>query len=204
MSRVIAYVDGFNLYYGLKAKHGRKYLWLDLQGLAVSMLRPGDTLASVKYFTARVRNDPNGEQRQSVYLDALASHCPLLTVIDGRFQEKVRLCHNCNSTWTSYEEKETDVSIAVAMVEDAVLSNYDTALLVSADSDLCPSVRSVRRLSPRKRIIAAFPPRRWSGDLAAAVHGSFTIGDAKIRQAQLPLKIVGPGGILLAKPAHWA
>jgi len=24
--RVAAYVDGFDLYYGLKAKHGRKYL----------------------------------------------------------------------------------------------------------------------------------------------------------------------------------
>ncbi len=31
MERVKAYVDGFNLYHGLKARHGRKYLWLDLQ-----------------------------------------------------------------------------------------------------------------------------------------------------------------------------
>lgn len=34
MNRVIAYIDGFNLYFGLKADHGRKYLWLDLQALA--------------------------------------------------------------------------------------------------------------------------------------------------------------------------
>src|SRR6266536_636756 len=39
--RVAAYVDGFNLYFGLKAKYGRRYLWLDLQALAASLLRPG-------------------------------------------------------------------------------------------------------------------------------------------------------------------
>lgn len=30
MARVAAYIDGFNLYHGLKARLGRKYLWLDL------------------------------------------------------------------------------------------------------------------------------------------------------------------------------
>ena len=41
MVRGAVYVDGFNLYFGLKAKHGRKYLWLDLHALAVSLLHPG-------------------------------------------------------------------------------------------------------------------------------------------------------------------
>jgi hypothetical protein len=36
--RVVAYVDGFNLYHGLKAKHGRRYLWLDLEALVTSLL----------------------------------------------------------------------------------------------------------------------------------------------------------------------
>ena len=80
MVRVAAYVDGFNLYYGLKARHGRKYLWLDLQALAESLLRRGQTLEKVVYFTARVRNDPDGEQRQSDYLDALVGHSRLVTI----------------------------------------------------------------------------------------------------------------------------
>jgi hypothetical protein len=49
-------------------------------------------LEQITYFTARVRNDPEGQQRQSDYLDALASHSPRLTVADGRFQEKLRRC----------------------------------------------------------------------------------------------------------------
>ena len=40
MSRVIAYVDGFNLYFGLKAKGWKKHYWLDLNGLATSLIVP--------------------------------------------------------------------------------------------------------------------------------------------------------------------
>jgi hypothetical protein len=124
--------------------------------LALSLVRPGQTLEQITYFTARVRNDPEGRQRQSDYLDALASHSPLVAVVDGRFQEKPRHCRNCGAAWTVYEEKETDVSIAAALIEDAVLDRYDTALLISADSDLCPAILTMKRLCPEKRIIAAW------------------------------------------------
>jgi hypothetical protein len=93
MDRVVAYIDGFNLYFGLKAEHGRKYLWLDLQALVEGLLLPNQTLSEVQYFTAHVRGDPDGERRQGAYLDALASHCQKVRRIDGRFQEKTRIRH---------------------------------------------------------------------------------------------------------------
>lgn len=204
MSRVAAYVDGFNLYFGLKALRGRKYLWLDVQALAGSLLRPGQALTQVTYFTARVRNDPAGEQRQADYLDALVAHNPLVKVVDGRFQEKGRRCRNCQASWTVYEEKETDVNIAVALVEDAVQDRFDSALLMSADSDLCPAIRSMKRLCPTKRIIAAFPPHRHSGDLKRAVDGFLHIGHDKIRQSQLPESVLTSSGIHLQRPGHWS
>lgn len=86
----------------------------------------------------------------------------------------------------SYEEKETDVSIAVQLVEDGVRGVFDTALLISADSDLCPAVRSLKRLSPTKRIIAVFPPRRHSEDLRKAANGMIKINDVTVRNSQLP------------------
>jgi hypothetical protein len=95
--RVKAYVDGFNLYHGLKDKHGRKYLWLDLQELVFRLLKPGQRLIEVQYFTARVRNQPESEQRQATYLDALAAHCPRVNVVQGRFQEKTHECWSCGS-----------------------------------------------------------------------------------------------------------
>ena len=55
MQRMIAYIDGFNLYYGLRAAGWRRYYWLDLRRLAENLLRPGQTLAAVRYFSARVQ-----------------------------------------------------------------------------------------------------------------------------------------------------
>lgn len=51
------YIDGFNLYHGIHEKFGRKYLWLDLEALAASLLKPhkrwSDELKTVVngYFT---------------------------------------------------------------------------------------------------------------------------------------------------------
>jgi uncharacterized LabA/DUF88 family protein len=204
MVRVAAYVDGFNLYFGLKESYGRKYLWLDLQALAESLLRQGQTLARVTYFTARVRGDAESQQRQSDYLDALASHCSKVSVVDGRFQQKRRQCRQCGTSWTVFEEKQTDVHIAVSLVEDGVRDLYDSALLISADSDLCPAVRAVKRLRSDKRIIAAFPPRRNSDDLKKTVDGYLSIGHAAIRQAQLPAQVMTSAGIALSRPKHWS
>jgi len=36
MDRVIAYVDGFNLYFGLKSKGWRRYYWLNPRALALN------------------------------------------------------------------------------------------------------------------------------------------------------------------------
>jgi len=47
IERVVAYVDGFNLYFGLKADHGRRYLWLDLQSLVQRLLLANQELREV-------------------------------------------------------------------------------------------------------------------------------------------------------------
>lgn len=57
MSAVAAYIDGFNLYYGMKRKYDRRYLWLDVPGL-VRRLRPNDDIVTVRYFTTIVRGEP--------------------------------------------------------------------------------------------------------------------------------------------------
>src|SRR6266567_5604065 len=89
-------------------------------------------------------------------------------------------------------------------VEDAVLDRYDTALLISADIDLRPAIGAIRRLRPEKRIVAAFPPTRDSGDLRRAVDGYLVIGDDKIRRSQRPPLVVTRAGISLHRPKHWS
>lgn len=201
MIQVAVYVDGFNLYHGLKAKHGRRYLWLDLETVAKRLLKPGQQLTSVKYFTARIRNDQLAQARQSAYLGALAQTD--VEIVLGRFQEKHRDCWKCGATWRAYEEKETDVSIAVSLLEDGVVGRFDTALLISADSDLCPAVRSLKRLRPELLVVAVFPPKRRSDDLRAACDAAFTLGDSNIRRSQLPQNVSGSDGTVYARPRYW-
>lgn len=44
----------------------------------------------------------------------------------------------------AYKEKGTDVKIAVDLVVGAVDNHYDTAILVSSDTDLIPAVKYIK------------------------------------------------------------
>jgi uncharacterized LabA/DUF88 family protein len=171
--------------------------------LVERMIRDDQALQEVQYFTARVRSDVAAARRQAIYLDALGSYCPKVRRVEGRFQERTRNCWDCGAQWIGYEEKETDVNIAVALVGGAVQDSYDTALLISGDGDLRPAVTAVKRLRPEKRIIAVFPPRRNAAGLIAVVDAYIRIGPDKIRNAQLPPKIVTRDGVILERPDHW-
>jgi len=204
MTRVVAYVDGFNLYWGMKAKTGRRYLWLDLAALSTSILRPGQRLEAVRYFTATVRNDPAALGRQHTYLAALRAHIPNIDIVLGRYQEKTLNCRSCGAQWRSYEEKETDVSIAVSLLEDGINNRFDTALVISADSDLCPAIRALHRLRPSLRVVAAFPPKRHSDALRRACTGTLHISEAHLRAAQLPGLVTSPPRGTYKRPSRWS
>jgi uncharacterized LabA/DUF88 family protein len=163
----------------------------------------GQGLLEVKYFFARFRDDPVAVRTQTMYLDALGARCRCVTLVEGRFQEKRRICHDCGAMWLDFEEKETDVSIATALIEDAVLDRYDTALLISADSDLCPAVEAAKRLCPDKRIVGVFPPGRHSTVLQRTIDGCSYVAVNKIRQSQLPDAIDAGAGVVLRRPREW-
>jgi uncharacterized LabA/DUF88 family protein len=203
VTRVAVYVDGFNLHWGLRTAHNRKYLWLDPEALGHRLLKPGQRLEVVRYFTASLRKDPAEIACQRTYLGALRAHTTVDIVL-GRYQAKTARCRICSSSWVTYEEKETDVSIAVSLVEDGVKDRFDTALLLSADSDLCPGVRALKRPRPQARVIAVFPPMRQSPDLRAACDASFTLGTAHIRNSLLPDVVDDAvNGLSYKRPSRW-
>jgi hypothetical protein len=204
VATVIAYVDGFNLYHGLHDKYGRRYLWLDL-GHLVQRLRPGDQVVAVRYFTALVRDDAPALARQRTYLDALSAHSDRrVEIVLGRYQSKTISCRQCGSTWPSYEEKETDVNIAVSIVADAAAGASDLALIISADSDLCPAIRTARSLNSRRGMIAAFPPRRSSFEIRSLIRGAFTVAAVDLRNSLLPDTVNDPAtGRTYKRPGKW-
>jgi uncharacterized LabA/DUF88 family protein len=103
----------------------------------------------------------------------------------------------------AYEEKETDVNIAIAMLTDAVRDVYDIALLVSADSDLRPVVAAVKHLSTGKRIVAAFPPRRRSKSLAQAVDGYVSVSHTGFAMPSCHPRL-SPGRRKAHPPTYWS
>jgi uncharacterized LabA/DUF88 family protein len=201
----MVYVDGFNLYFGLRSKGWRKHYWLDLVALAQALLKPGQTLQGVHYFTSRIR--ANGRnvadmQRQTAYIEALGT-LGALQLHFGHYLEKPKQCRQCGAKWMDYEEKMTDVNIAVQMLADAFDDRFDTALLISGDSDLTTPVCKLRAQFPAKRLIVAFPPERQSFELKKAANATFTIGEANLRQSQLPAQVQRADGFMLQRPAHW-
>lgn len=202
MERVIVYVDGFNLYFGIVDKGWRRYLWLDIEKLASNLLIKGQTLESTKYFTARVRGDQAKVQRQSIYLQAL-QEVSNIEIFYGRYQEKTRTCHSCHNTWKDYEEKMSDVRISSEILRDCYQNHFDTALIVSADADLQPPINIIKEDFPKKRIVVAFPPDRSSYHLQHIADASFRIGRGRISKCQLPQSITKSDGYVLTKPSTW-
>lgn len=203
MPRIIAYIDGFNLYYGLKSKGWKRYYWLDMQKLATNLLKPGQTLEMTKYFTSRISTkDKEKHKRQVTYLEALGTLRDF-HVFYGHYLEKTVPCFKCKNTWTSHEEKMTDVCIATELLVDAFENSFDAALLISGDSDLVPPVEAIRKKFPGKRIVVAFPPNRKSWDLGKAANARFTIDKSKFRKSMFPDQLKKPDGFLLQRPKEW-
>lgn len=140
------YVDGFNLYYGLK---GTPYKWLDLAALFDRVL-PRNDVRRIRYFTARIKpqtGDPDGPAsvaRQQAYLAALASNSRV-SIHYGQFLASKAYARLVSPPPPpapptvrvhKMEEKGSDVNLATWMLIDAFENDCDVSVLVTNDSDL--------------------------------------------------------------------
>jgi uncharacterized LabA/DUF88 family protein len=207
--RIGVYVDGFNLYYG--AVRDTPYKWLDL--LAVSQfLFPADQIVSLKYFTALVSsrpNDPDKTNRQSIYIRALKT-LPRVEVILGSF-----LSHAVDMVLASSppgspqfakvlktEEKGSDVNIAAHMINDGHKGLYDTAALITNDSDLKEAVRIVA-LELKLGVVVINPHQhRASRSLVNHATSVKQIRTGLLAACQLPPTLQDAQG-KITKPSRW-
>ena len=204
MSRVMAYVDGFNLYFGLRDKKWQKYLWLDLPKLCSKLLISGQELTVTKYFTARITGNFNTTkvELQNAYLEALTT-LDDLQIIYGRYQMNPRKCQYCQRVDKVPIEKMTDVNIAVEMLSDAYQDLFDTAILISADNDLAPVVTAIKALFADKHVVVVFPPLRHSTQLKMAADDVIPIYRKNFERSLLPDIVVKADGFPLTCPAKW-
>lgn len=204
--RVIVYIDGFNLYFGLRQSGYRRFYWLDVAKLARSFLRGPQLLVRTKFFTARISDrsgaDGASRKRQATYLDALST-LQDLDIYEGTFLLKRVRCAHCAAVTEVPEEKKTDVNIATQLLVDAFHNAFGCAIVVSGDSDLTPPVEAILKRFPDKRVVIALPPGRRSKQLVQAATGSFHIGRAALSRSQLPRVVKLANGFSLQRPHHW-
>lgn len=166
--QVIALIDGFNLYHAVSALGDSTLKWCDVSALVRQFLRDDERLAETRYYTANPVHFSDGVQgRHAAYVAAIqARGGGSLVVQRGHFKRKRPQILKCDRGGISvriktkfHEEKETDVRIAVDMMDLAQQSRCDALVLVSGDSDQLPAVERVLQRFPRiRRFIVLLPP----------------------------------------------
>jgi len=204
--RVISLIDGFNLYHAIARLKQLPLEWLDLQALSRLFIgSQSEELTQVFYFsTLAIHTSEATQKRQTAYFTALKLNG--VNLILGQFKKKDRYCPKCASYWTGYEEKETDVNIALTLLELSFQNAFDRALLVSNDSDLAPAVRKVLGRFPDKRITIVAPPlSRQCNELIQAASDKSRIHPDHLKKCLLPEKLQDKlGRISIARPREYS
>lgn len=147
----IAYVDGFNLYYG--AVKDTPYKWLDIAALCRYLL-PHSEIKQIKYFTALISarlTDPGKPARLQTYIRALST-LPEIKIVYGSFLTHERWMPIAGSSGSKpafikvvrTEEKGSDVNLAAHLVHDAHEKAFELAVLITNDSDLLEAIKIIR------------------------------------------------------------
>jgi uncharacterized LabA/DUF88 family protein len=201
--RAVFYFDGFNLYHAIDALRQQHLKWLSLRELG-SLLIPSrdEELSAVVYFSAYLTHRPDKLVRHRAYISALKAtgvECVL-----GRFKYSEIRCRNCGSEWRSYEEKETDVNIGIRIVRDAFRDVFDVCYLVSADTDLAPAIRMLKKEFPGKEFVSVATPRRpHSSEFLRLADRTLKITDNALSKCLLPAKLTGKEGKEISRPTPY-
>lgn len=134
--RIALYIDGGNLYRRLRESGFPQDKRFDHSAF-VEFLRRGRATVSKAYYVGIVRNFDHSSKSQRMvgaqqkFLAGLEAEGFLIKRGRIVYDHKIR-------------EKGVDVQIAIDLIIDAIEDRYDTALIVSSDTDLIPAIRYVR------------------------------------------------------------
>jgi uncharacterized LabA/DUF88 family protein len=219
--RTIAYVDGFNLYYRLLKKRP-DLRWLNPRQLIEEFMPRDHELVQVNYYTARISErseKPGAAARQAIYLKALST-IPRLKIHQGNFlTSKTWMALSAPPRarpepyqWTEpapklvrvikSEEKGSDVNIAAHLVRDAFINAFDTALVLTNDSDLVEPIRiAIREVGKKVGLLA--PVESPTRSLTEVASFCLHVRPGHLLRAQFPEKIDTPEGRPILRPEKW-
>jgi len=205
--RVNCYIDGFNLYHSIVelGKNFSHLKWLNLWALSNAYIKPSiEQLNKVYYFSAIAKWLKRPSERHKNFIKAI-EHYGVITVF-GEFKKRNKSCRKCNCKWTEHEEKQSDVNLAVYLINDAHLNSFDKAFIISADSDLCPAIDLVIKHT-KKEVEILLPPARYrtANQLRNQATGYHKIKEKHLKENQLPDKIKNETGkIIMIRPIEYS
>ena len=139
--RVAVYIDGSNLYYKLKELDIKNITYFEYGKLAEWLAREDGSVVAKRYYIGAVR--AKGGDKKAVRMPEnqvrLFNH--LRSKSAGFSVQRGYLMKNDGV----YHEKGVDVKIAVDLLVGAYENLYDTAVLISSDTDLIPAIEKVKQ-----------------------------------------------------------
>ena len=223
--RVAVYIDWFNFFHHMKKLYGKKYYWLDYKQLARQYIWHNEKIVKVEYFTAYFFPDTQWEWRHKTYVKAL--NLMWIQTIFWKYQEVTKkFVNNRNNiqsfkynnfikilpkSWQkfllpnkieykNFEEKRTDVNVALHILEDWLLDVYDKAFVISWDSDISPSIKSVKKYtkSQSKQFVLLMPPWAKAHTMEKACDEVKYITEEDLKNSMLPRQVWK-----VHKPKQW-
>ena len=133
--KVNIYMDGSNTYHSLRNHIGRTSL--DFLAFARKLAGEGQ-LRRVYYYSAPIDQSRNPETYRAQ--QQFFEHLRQTDFLELRLG---RLVYRGAAIGTAYE-KGVDIKLATDMVLHGILGHYDTAILVSGDTDFCDALQMVK------------------------------------------------------------
>lgn len=143
--RVSVFIDGSNLYFKLRSFDVSNLSRFNYRGLIRWLVRERQ-IAYAGYYVGVVRARENDEKGQRMRLAQRNFFNFLQSPQQGFALRKGYLMHSDDS----YHEKGVDVQLAVDLLVGAYENSYDTAIVISSDTDLIPAMHKVKEL--RKQV----------------------------------------------------
>ncbi|GAA4780102.1 NYN domain-containing protein [Novosphingobium ginsenosidimutans] len=200
MTIVRVYIDGFNVYHAIEQQGDPRLKWLNYWQLSQSLLRPGETLDAVHFFTAVWRFETTKQKRHENFIAALDAYG--VQVHQGDFGKPKKWCATHERFCKFREEKQTDVGIAVRMLVDASGGQPQRMILVTADSDQIPTARALRQMD-HISLTLAFPPGRAgeARELGELIPDRLELKPERLLTHQLPRSVHKDGRLVATMPA---
>ena len=136
--RVIVFIDGSNLYHGLKESRWVTYINVGALALRVAGRR---RLVRTYYYNARPPGGAEHTQQANEYF-AMVEDAPDLVFRPSRLQAVTK--HDEYGPYRSYLEKGADTEMSADMIGCAAGDEFDVAIVISSDGDLEPPARKIK------------------------------------------------------------